>query len=57
MSLAIWFWVIFVISLIFGFYVEYVPGSPYPLYRGIRHFIIYLLLFIIGMQVFGGPVK
>lgn len=57
MTLAIWFWIIFVLSLIFGFYYEYVPGHPYPWPRGIRHLILYLLIFILGLQVFGGPVK
>lgn len=55
MGLSVWFWVIFVISVIFSFYSEYSPAIPW--FRGARHFVIYLLLFILGMQVFGGPVK
>jgi len=57
MSLAVWFWIVFVLSLLFGLYAEYVPGQPYPWPRGLRHFLFYVLIFILGMQVFGGPVK
>lgn len=57
MSLAIWFWIIFVISFLFGFYSDYVPGQVYPWHRGVRHLVFYLLIFILGMQVFGGPIK
>lgn len=57
MTLAIWFWIIFVISFLFAFYADYVPGSPYPWPRGARHVILYLLILILGIQVFGGPIK
>lgn len=57
MSLAIWFWILFVVSLLISFYAEYIPGHPYPWRFGVRHFILYLLIFIIGLQIFGGPVK
>ena len=56
MTLAIWFWIIFVISLLFGLYAEYTPPT-YQWFRGVRHVVFYLLIFILGMQVFGGPVK
>ena len=57
MTLAIWFWILYVISLLFGLWAEYVPGQPYPYPRGFRHFLFYILIGILGIQVFGGPVK
>jgi hypothetical protein len=57
MSLALWFWLFYVLSLIFGFYVEYEAGKPYPYPRGLSHLLFYVLIGLLGLQAFGGPVK
>lgn len=57
MPLSILFWVLMIVWLIFGFYSEYVPGQPYPIVRGGRHLIIFILFGILGWAQFGGPVK
>ena len=57
MTLDVWFWIVMVLWLLIGFYAEYIPGQPYPVYRGGRHFLTFIVLLIIGLRVFGGPVK
>jgi hypothetical protein len=57
MTLAVWFWLIYVISLIFGFWGEYHPGQPYPFIRGAWFVVLYILLGIIGLKLFGSPVQ
>jgi len=57
MTLAGWFWIIYVLSLLFGFYVEYVPNAPYPYPRGLRHLLFYVLVGLLGYAVFKGPLK
>ncbi len=57
MTLEVWFWVIYVLALLFGFWADYVPGQAYPWRGGFRHFIIFILIGIIGLRVFGSPVK
>ncbi len=57
MTLSVWFWVIYVLSLLFGLWTEYTPGQPYPYPHGLRWFLFYLLIGILGIQAFGGPIK
>ncbi len=57
MTLAVWFWGFYVISLVFGLYSDYVPGQPYPYNHGARSLLFYVLVGILGYAVFGGPVK
>lgn len=57
MQLSIWFWIIYFISLLFGFWAEYVPGQAYPYGRGMRTLVLYILLFIIGLKIFGSPIS
>ena len=57
MSAAIWFWLIYILSLLFGFWTEYVPGQPYPYPRGFRHLLFYVLVGILGYAQFGGPIR
>lgn len=58
MSLAVLFWVLMIIWLVFGIWSGYVPGQPYP---GIRNWgsnlLLFILFAILGWQVFGAPVK
>ena len=57
MTPDIWYWLFYVLSLVFGFYSEYVPGSPYPFRRGGWYVVLYILLGIIGLKLFGSPVR
>lgn len=57
MTLEVWFWIIYVLALLFGFYSEYTPGQPYPFPRGVRHFVFFILIGLLGLRVFGGPIK
>lgn len=57
MPLAVLFWVLMVISLIFGWWVEYVPGQPFPVRRVGYSFLYFVLLAILGWQVFGPAVR
>lgn len=57
MPLSILFWVLMILWLIFGFWASYVPGSPYPWNRGAGHFLTWVLLAILGWQVFGAAIK
>ena len=57
MTLAVWFWLFYVLSLVFGIWGEWtpVPGNPYV--RRAWYLVIYLLLAIIGLRLFGSPVQ
>ena len=57
MTLAVWFWLFYVLSLIFGIWREYVPGAPYPFIRGGWYVVLYLMLGCLGWKVFGSPVQ
>jgi hypothetical protein len=57
MPLAIWFWIVMFVWLLFGFWGDYVAGQPYPYRRAGFHFITFVLLLILGWQVFGSAVK
>ena len=51
-----WFWLLMVIWLFYGAWVDYYPSGPQPFfYRGSRHLLAFLLLAILGWQVFGSP--
>ncbi len=57
MTLNIWFWLIYVLALLFGLYGEYLPGQPYPFRRGMGVFVEYILIGLLGWQVFGSAVR
>lgn len=54
MSLAIWFWIFYVLGLCGGFYFAYAPTNRWwfgaPLVNAV-------LFFLLGLAVFGSPVK
>ena len=55
MSAAIWFWLIYVICLIFGLYVEWPTDRNYRPLGG--RLVIFILLGLLGWGVFGPPIK
>jgi hypothetical protein len=56
MSLAVWFWVIFVISILFSLWAGYVPNQPWFRNWG-GNLVVFVLIFILGLAVFGSPVN
>ncbi len=58
MTLEVWYWLFYVLSLFFGLWYDYTympPGAP-P-WRGGPRVVLYILLLIIGLRLFGPPVK
>ena len=57
MSLGIWYWLILVLTILFGGFSLY-KAEPATRVAGIgSSIVLWVLLFIIGMAVFGGPVS
>lgn len=46
-----------IIWFIFGAWREYTPGQPYPFANGAGHFLMFVLLGLLGWAQFGAPVK
>ena len=55
MTLAFWFWLFYVLSLLYGFWVDRVGPDPYPRFG--RHVMFYVLVGLLGWKAFGGPVN
>lgn len=57
MTLEVLFWFLMIIWLLFGMYLNYEAGKPYPFVRGAGTLLVFVLLAILGWQVFGAPIK
>jgi hypothetical protein len=57
MELKNWFWVFYVLALILWGWMEYVPGQPYPVRRLPGGLLFFVLIGLLGWQVFGSAVK
>ncbi len=58
MPLETWFWVIYGLCLLFGIFLNYDPATKTFAYRGFGgHFVIWLLVGMLGLRVFGSMVK
>jgi hypothetical protein len=57
MSLAILFWVLYIVAIIFGAYLGYTPGQPYTFKTWGGSLLVFVLFGILGWAVFGAPVK
>jgi len=57
MTLAIWFWIIYVLSLVFSIWSDW-PRTPGPAGYGPvgGRLLFYVLIGLLGWQAFGGPV-
>jgi hypothetical protein len=56
MSLENWFWAIYVIALLFGFWANYEAGQPW--YRRAGSYVaLWILVGILGYGVFGSVIK
>ena len=57
MSVGVWFWVIYVLSLFFGGWIYYQP-APAPWYRAFGgYFVLWLLVGLLGYHAFGPPIR
>jgi len=56
MPLAVAFWVVMLIWLLFGLWVGYIPNQPY-LRTGGGHILLFIVVAILGWAVFGPPVN
>ena len=57
MALSIWFWVFYVLSIVFGGWGFYNPAEPTWYRRFGGYAILWILVGILGYQVFGSVVK
>ena len=57
MTLSVLFWVLMIVSLIFGFWAHYEPAQPFQFKTGGYNLLIFVLLAILGWAQFGWPVK
>ena len=61
MSAAIWFWLLFVITLVFGIFVQGPwrgPSQPaYPWAPFGSWLILFILIGILGLSVYGSPIR
>ena len=57
MTLAILFWVLMIVSLIFNMWSSYTSGQPYPINKWGPSMLVFVLLTILGWAQFGAPVK
>lgn len=56
MTLAVWFWIIYVLSLIFTGIGVYRTDPVNRLWGGLSGLVLWVLLFIIGLKLFGSPI-
>lgn len=57
MPIGVLFWVLMVIWFIFGLWIDYVPGQPYPLRKIGSNILLFILFFLIGWKVFGSLIQ
>ncbi len=57
MPLGIFFWVIYVIAILFGIWSNYETGQPFPVKRFGSYGVLWILVGILGWQVFGPVVR
>ncbi len=57
MTLSVWFWLFYVLSIFFAVWREYTPGTPYVWYKSSWYLFFYILIGLLGWKVFGSPVQ
>ena len=57
MTLAILFWVLYIVALVFGVWSGYTPGGPFAFKTWGGGFLVFVLIGILGWATFGAPVK
>ena len=57
MSKELLFWILYLFGLIFGLWYNYTPNQPYPYRAGAWVFLVFILIGLLGWQVFGAAIK
>jgi hypothetical protein len=58
MTLGSWYWIILILSALFMGWTSYIPdASLTPFHRWGRGLLLFILLVLIGIQIFGSPLK
>ena len=58
MTLATWFWLFYVISIVFGVWGEWLPAvSGNPFARRGWYVVVYVLIGLLGWKSFGSPIQ
>lgn len=57
MGVNIWFWLIYVLCVVFGTWLDW-PAADRPGFRPVgRSFVVFILLGLLGFRVFGSPIQ
>lgn len=57
MTADAWYWFFFVLALVFSGWGEWTVPRPYPLPRAVAYLFFFVLFFLIGIKVFGSPIR
>ena len=58
MELGTWFWVLYVLTLLFGIFLNYDATNKTFAFRGFGgYFVLWILVGMLGYRVFGSVVK
>jgi len=57
MTLAILFWVLYIVAIVFGCWSGYTAGQPFLFKSWGGGMLMFVLVGILGWAVFGAPVK
>jgi hypothetical protein len=56
-TIAVLFWVLYIVSLLFGIWANYTPNEPFAISRWGGGFLMFILIGLLGWAQFGGPVR
>jgi ABC-type polysaccharide/polyol phosphate export permease len=57
MTLSVLFWMIYIISILFGFWANYEASQPLWYRRAGAYLILWVLVGILGWEVFGAAIR
>lgn len=58
MPLSLLFWILYILTLVLGFFVYYQPGPGAPWFRPFGGYVVlWILVGILGYRVFGAAIR
>ena len=57
MTLSLLFWMIYIITMLFGLWTNYTPGQPFGIRPFGSFFVQWVLIGILGYEVFGAAIR
>ncbi len=57
MPIGLLFWVIYIIAVLFGLWANYAPGQPFAIRPFGGYLVLWILVGILGYEVFGAAVR